>query len=95
MKDEWYRNNSLESIFTQVTNVYKVGLGSLKMFAVSLIRYTFVLACTTDLFGTRYNWNEMPDWKILDSMLYNDNVKFVGGQLIKLSLIVMSNTIGV
>lgn len=95
IKKEWYSNPCLEGIFTLVTNVDKFSHEELVEKALFAVRATFMLACHTTIFGTQYDWNKTKDALILEKISLDADVKFIGGLLIKLSLIMQQNFLGV
>lgn len=91
LRDEWYKKNSLESIITLSTHVDEVDVILMEANADS-VSTVFDFATSTDLFGTEYKSPNMSTKEVLLSMTENADVKFAGGLLIKLALIVRCNT---
>lgn len=92
LKDEWYQNGcTLESVLTLITNIDKKTRSYLKQMAFASVHATLALVCFTNIFGIYYNWKELGERKILDLMLEDDDVTFVGSLLIRLFVIFERN----
>lgn len=91
LKDQWYKKGSLESIVTLLTRVNKVERDDLTNGNGDSIQAVYALAAMTDFFGSKYNSPSMSVGSVLSSMSKDSDVKFIGGLLIKLALIVHHN----
>lgn len=92
LKEEWYKESSLESILTLITHVAEVDAHQLLEANIGAFCTTFGLASLTDFFGSRYDATKANMAKTLKLMSEDADVKFIGGLLIKLALIIRLNT---
>lgn len=91
LKDEWYKNCSLESVFALETHVDKISDEELTDKAMLALRMVFFFASYTEVFGEILSREKFSDAEILMRLSKNPDVKFVGGALVRLLLLYTIN----
>lgn len=87
LQSEWYESPTLESLLTLNSNIKKIKIEHFVEALTIAIRSVFYLATATDLLGTQYKREWMPDEDIVLLMSKKPDILFTGGLLFKLSLI--------
>lgn len=95
MNDKWYQSASLETILTLTTGLANMPSNALIQVAVNVSRVLFYLVTCNNFLNISYDRETAKDADILTLMLRDPNVTFVGGLLMKLSLILKNNSIAV
>lgn len=93
LKEELYRNCSLDIIYHLLPHANQVSTDRLQESTLDAARIMFLLATYTKLFfGVQYSRELYTDAKILRFMLKDPDVMFLGGLLIRIDLVLMINS---
>lgn len=89
---EWLHESSVESILNLTTNEDNMSEELLETFTLSVLRTLYIFVTCTNFFGQKYDRCLISDKEVGALMSKDTNVLFLGRILIKIALIIRSNS---